>query len=121
MRASWTAAIVSVLVICLLLVVGPGTAAPTNTIIVYSGMDEYTMNVLTKAFEPMTGMKVESLILAAAGTMAARVRSEAPFPRADIFVGGPVEIHEPLPRDGLLIPYHAPEEMAGRFPPEYAN
>ena len=121
MRASRTAAIVSVFVICLLLIVGPGTAAPTNTIIVYSGMDEYTMNVLTKAFEPMTGMKVESLILAAAGTMAARVRSEASFPRADIFVGGSVEIHEPLARDGLLLPYHAPEEMGGKIPSEYID
>src|SRR3989441_12237412 len=107
MRASWTATIVSVLVICLLLGVGPGTAAPTNTIIVYSGMDEYTMNVLTKAFEPMTGMKVEALILAAAGTIAARGRSEASYLRADVFVGGSVEIHEPLARDGLLRPYHA--------------
>src|SRR5438034_6710532 len=67
MRVLWTISIVSVLVICLVLGAGPGTAAP-NAIVIYSGMDEYTMNVLTKAFEPMTGMKVESLILAAAGT-----------------------------------------------------
>src|SRR5207245_5338372 len=116
MRASRTAAIVSVFVICLLLIVGPGTAAPTNTIIVYSGMDEYTMNVLTKAFEPMTGMKVESLILAAAGTMAARVRSEAALPRSDIFVGGSGESDEPLARDGLLLPYQAPWDTSAQTP-----
>ena len=120
MRVLWTISIVSVLVICLVLGAGPGTAAP-NAIVIYSGMDEYTMNVLTKAFEPMTGMKVESLILAAAGTMASRVRSEASAPRADIFLGGSVEIHEPLARDGLLVPYHAPEEASGKIPSEYID
>src|SRR5437879_13390200 len=109
MRVLWTISIVSVLVICLVLGAGPGTAAP-NAIVIYSGMDEYTMNVLTKAFEPMTGMKVESLILAAAGTMASRVRSEASAPRAGSCLGGSVEIHEPLARDGLLVPYHRSEE-----------
>src|SRR5439155_24543487 len=120
MRVLWTISIVSVLVICLVLGAGPGTAAP-NAIVIYSGMDEYTMNVLTKAFEPMTGMKVESLILAAAGTMASRVRSEASARRADIFLGGSVEIHEPLARDGLLVPYHAPEEASGKIPSEYID
>src|SRR2546428_11834258 len=60
-------------------------------------------------------------MLAAAGTMAARVRSEASPPRADIFVGGSVKIHEPLARDGLLLPYHAPEEMSGKIPSEYID
>jgi len=100
-RFTW---IVCVLVIGLLLGVGPISAAPPSKIVVYSGMDEYTMNVLTKAFEPMTGIKVESLVLAAAGTMAARVRSEASAPKADIFIGGSAEIHAPLARDGIFIP-----------------
>lgn len=120
MRVPWTNLIIAV-VICLLLVTGYGTAAAPSKIVVYSGMDEYTMNVLTRAFEPMSGIKVESLILAAAGTMAARVRSEASAPRADIFVGGSVEIHEPLARDGLLLPYHAAEETSGKIPSGYID
>src|SRR3989442_10350952 len=69
----------------------------------------------------MTAMKVESLILAAGGTMAGGVRSEASSPGSDIFVGGSVEIPEPLARDGLLLPYHAPEEMSGKIPSEYID
>jgi iron(III) transport system substrate-binding protein len=121
MRVSWFTWIVSVTVIGLLLGVGPSSAAPPSKIVVYSGMDEYTMNVLTKAFEPMTGIKVESLVLAAAGTMAARVRSEAAAPKADIFIGGSAEIHAPLARDGLLLAYRAQEETSGRVPAEYID
>jgi iron(III) transport system substrate-binding protein len=121
-RASWIGRIAVTGLLALLVGVAPIGAAPApGKIVVYSGMDEYTMNVLTKAFEPMTGIKVEALILAAAGTMAARVRSEASAPRADIFVGGSVEIHEPLAREGLLLPYRSPEEVSGKIPSEYVD
>src|SRR5438552_16287814 len=60
MRVLWTISIVSVLELCLVLGAGRGTAAPIATAS-YSGMDEYTLHVLTKAFEPMTGMKVAPL------------------------------------------------------------
>ena len=121
MRVAWMARIVALISVAVVLGIGPISAAPSQTIVVYSGMDEYTMEVLTKAFEPKTGIKVESLVLAAAGTMSARVRSEASAPKADIFIGGSAEIHEPLARDGLLLAYHPQEETSGRIPAEYVD
>src|SRR5256886_15618847 len=69
----------------------------------------------------MAGLKAGPLIRGAGGTMASRVGAEPPPPGGDIFLGGWVEIHEPLARDGLLVPYHAPEEASGKIPSEYID
>ena len=38
----------------------------------------------------------------AAGTLAARIRSEKAAPKADVFIGGSVEFHEPLATETMM-------------------
>jgi iron(III) transport system substrate-binding protein len=118
-RARWVP--LSILIVSLL-GVGLVRAAPTpSTLVVYSAVDEPILDVLKRAFEPMTNIRVEAFVLQAAGTMAARIRAEAARPRADVFIGGSVEIHESLARDGLLLSYRSPMETTGRIPPAFID
>src|SRR6185295_17786804 len=48
------------------------------------------------------------LPLAAAGELQTRIKTEAASPKADIFIGGSSEFHDPLGKAGLLEAYIAP-------------
>ncbi len=70
---------------------------------VYSALSESANSAMVAAFEaaqPVIG--VEVLSLAAAGDLEAHIRSERDSPRADVFLGGSSEYHDPLGKDGLL-------------------
>jgi len=86
------------------------TAAPvTGTISVYSALNESTNNEFFKAFNvAYPNVKVEVLPLAAAGELQTRIRTEKNSPKADIFIGGSSEFHDPLGKEGLLEAYLAP-------------
>ena len=86
------------------------TAAPvTGTISVYSALNESTNNEFFKAFNvAYPNVKVEVLPLAAAGELQTRIRTEKASPKADIFIGGSSEFHDPLGKEGLLEAYVAP-------------
>lgn len=102
---------------------GVGHIAPAHAsskIVVYSAWDEPNLDFLIKTFAP-TGIEVEKLVLEAAGTMAARVRSEADRPRGDILIGGSIEIHESLVQDDLLLSYRSPEEESGVIPKQFVD
>jgi iron(III) transport system substrate-binding protein len=61
------------------------------------------------AFKKATpGVDVEVLPLAAAGELQTRLRTEKNAPKADIFIGGSSEFHDPLGKEGLLEPYKSP-------------
>src|SRR5438477_2855420 len=91
---------------------GSATAAatpkPTGTISIYSALNESTNNELFKAFTTATGVQVDVLPLAAAGDLQTRITAEKNNPQADIFVGGSSEFHDPLGKQGLLVPYISP-------------
>src|SRR3989442_13940868 len=69
MRVAWMARIVVLILVAVVLGIGSISAARSQTIVVYSGMDEYRLEVLTKVFKPKTGIKFEPLVLAAAGSI----------------------------------------------------
>jgi iron(III) transport system substrate-binding protein len=93
----------------------PAAAAPaakpsaSGTITVYSALNESTNKSFTEAFEKATpGIKVEVLPLAAAGELQTRIRTEKAAPKADVFIGGSSEFHDPLGKENLLEPYKSP-------------
>ena len=93
-----------------------GTAAavkPTGRISVYSALNESTNNAFVDAFKKATpGVEVDLLPLAAAGELQTRIRTEKASPKADLFVGGSSEFHDPLGKEGLLEPYQSPNASA---------
>ncbi len=98
----------ALLVILLALVGLVGTAAAQQKIVIYAAQDEKTTNQMTSLFTQETGIQTEVIRVAAAGTLAARIRAERAAPKADVFMGGSVEFHEPLATDGLVLPYRSP-------------
>src|SRR5215216_3558877 len=95
----------------------PAAAAPaaapaakaSGKLSVYSALNESTNNAFVDAFKKATpGVDVEVLPLAAAGELQTRIRTEKSAPKADIFIGGSSEFHDPLGKEGLLEPYKAP-------------
>ncbi len=91
------------------------TTAPTaatkasGKITVYSALNESTNNAFVDAFQKANdGIKVEILPLAAAGELQTRIRAEKNSPKADVFIGGSSEFHDPLGKEGLLLPYKSP-------------
>ena len=80
-----------------------------GTITVYSALNESTNNAFVAAFIAANpGHDVQLLPLAAAGELQTRIRTERNAPRADIFIGGSSEFHDPLGTEGLLEPYVSP-------------
>lgn len=84
-----------------------------GTITVYSALNESTNNAFVAAFIAANpGHDVQLLPLAAAGELQTRIRTERNAPRADIFIGGSSEFHDPLGKDGLLETYVSPNAAA---------
>ena len=76
---------------------------------VYSALNESTNNAFVDAFKKAnSGIEVEILPLAAAGELQTRIQTEKASPKADIFIGGSSEFHDPLGKQGLLEPYKSP-------------
>jgi iron(III) transport system substrate-binding protein len=74
---------------------------------VYSALNESTNNAFVDAFKkayPSIG-QVDVLPLAAAGELQTRITTEKASPKADIFIGGSAEFHDPLGKQGLLEAY----------------
>ena len=103
---------------------GGGTAAtstPTalsGRLSVYSALNESTNNAFVAAFKAATpGVEVDLLPLAAAGELQTRIRTEKNSPKADVFIGGSSEFHDPLGKEGLLEPYQSPgaSSLAAEF------
>jgi iron(III) transport system substrate-binding protein len=84
------------------------TPKPSGTISIYSALNESTNNDLFAAFKTATGIEAKVLPLAAAGDLQTRITAEKNNPQADIFVGGSSEFHDPLGKQGLLVPYISP-------------
>ncbi|HUQ42630.1 MAG TPA: extracellular solute-binding protein [Candidatus Limnocylindrales bacterium] len=95
------------------------SAAPvTGTISVYSALNESTNNEFFGAFKKAyPQVTVNVLPLAAAGELQTRIRTEKASPKADIFIGGSSEFHDPLGKEGLLEAYVAPnaKDIAAQF------
>lgn len=108
----------------------PATSAPAATtagggsaggsISVYSALNESTNNAFVAAFKQATpGIDVSLLSLAAAGDVETRIITEKNSPKADVFIGGSSEFHDPLGKQGLLVSYQSPN--ANAIDPKYVD
>ena len=77
-----------------------GLAGAQQKIVIYAAQDEKTTNEMTRLFTEETKIQTEVIRVAAAGTLATRIRAEKAAPKADMFMGGSVEFHEPLATGG---------------------
>ena len=103
------------------LVVGGGAGAQGGKVVVYSALDTPVTNAVLQAFEQTSGLRTEALTLAAAGTLATRIRVEKARPQADIFLGGSIDFHAPLANDGLLDAYISPRLAEAKLAREFYN
>ena len=98
-----------------------GLAVAQQKIVIYAAQDEKTTNEMTRMFTEETKIGTEVIRVAAAGTLATRIRAEKAAPKADIFMGGSVEFHEPLATEGLVLPYRSPVVAEAKIDPAYAS
>src|SRR2546423_6503493 len=96
------------------------SAKPTGSITVYSALNETTNNQFGDAFKAAyPGTTIDLLPLAAAGDLQTRITAEKASPKADIFIGGSSEFHDPLGKAGLLENYVSPN--AAQLKPEFKD
>lgn len=87
----------------------PATTKVSGRLSIYSALNETTNNEFVKAYKAAyPGVEVDLLPLAAAGELQTRITTEKNSPKADIFVGGSSEFHDPLGKQGLLEAYKSP-------------
>jgi iron(III) transport system substrate-binding protein len=115
------AIVVGVALAGVLLAGGNFASAQQSKIVVYSALPDLETSMVHREFTRRTGIQVEALSVAAAGTLQARIRAEKDRPRADVFVGGSRDFHIPLAREGLLLPYRSPAAAAARVSPAYRD
>lgn len=95
--------------------------AQPNRIVIYSALPDLETTLINAEFTRTTGIQVEALSVAAAGTLATRIRAEAARPQADIFVGGSSDFHAALAADGLLEAYASPAAAAAGINPAFRD
>ncbi|MCX7788554.1 MAG: ABC transporter substrate-binding protein [Spirochaetes bacterium] len=105
---------VGFLVLAMLLILGGVFAAGKTEkgpqkVVIYAALDEKTTKELAAAFKEKTGIDAEvALQIEQAGTVAARIKTEASNPRADVFIGGNSNFHSELAAGGFLEKYTSP-------------
>ncbi len=118
MRRALVGLVVAVL---LLTALGSGVTAQQRKVVIYSALDSEVTTRVVAAFTQRTGIATEVLTLAAAGTLATRITAERARPQADIFMGGSIDFHAPLARDGLLLAYRSPAANDPAIGREYVD
>ena len=119
MRRQWWAVVCAVLMGVVLGLTVP--AGAQQKIVIYAAQDEKTTNEMTRMFTEETKIGTEVIRVAAAGTLATRIRAEKAAPKADVFMGGSVEFHEPLATDGLVLPYRSPVVEQAKIDSAYVS
>ncbi|MDQ7820243.1 MAG: ABC transporter substrate-binding protein [Armatimonadota bacterium] len=100
---------------------GTAATAPAPRLVVYSALPDLETSLIHREFTRRTGIQVDALVVPAAGTLQARIRTEKDRPRADVFVGGSRDFHIPLAREGLLLPYRSPVAAQAKINPAYLD
>ncbi len=86
-----------------------GQPEAEKKVLIYAALDEKTSNELAQAFTEATGIPAEVVVqLEQAGTVSGRIKTEAPNPRADVFIGGNSNYHTELADGGFLEKYTSP-------------
>ena len=118
---SWALVGIGITWIWVMLVAGAGEVAAQGKIVIYAAEDEKTTNALTTQFTDETKIGTEVIRIPAAGTLATRIRAEKAAPKADIFIGGSGEFHEPLAAEGLVLPYRSPVVAQAKIDPVFVS
>ena len=93
-----------------------------NVVTVYAALDEKTANDLAAAFKQATGINMElALQIEEAGTIAARIKTEAAHPRADVFIGGNSNFHTDLASGGYLNKYLSPVVKSAKIDSKFMD
>ena len=86
-----------------------GQPEAEKQVLIYAALDEKTSKELAEAFTAETGIPAEVVVqLEQAGTVSGRIKTEAPNPRADVFIGGNSNYHTELADGGFLEKYSSP-------------
>jgi len=102
-------ALVLLIVLLALPVFSTGQPEAEKKVLIYAALDEKTSNELAQAFTDETGIPAEVVVqLEQAGTVSGRIKTEAPNPRADVFIGGNSNYHTELAGGGFLEKYTSP-------------
>ncbi len=83
---------------------GGGSDNESQSVVVYSSVDEANTKKILDAFEADTGIEVTFVHLSS-GPALARIQAEKNNPQADVWLGAPSENHTIAKEDGLTIPY----------------
>jgi len=93
-------------------------ASSAEKVLIYAALDSPTLEAIAKEFTKSTGIEVE-WVLGGAGEMAVRIRAEKSRPQADVFIGGSIDVHGDLAKDGLLAKISP--ENAEALAPQYKD
>ncbi len=86
---------------------------PTGPLSVYSALNQSTNDGFVAGFNKVyPDIQVQVLSLPAAGDLQTRITAEKASPKADIFIGGSSEFHDPLGKQGLTLAYKSPNAAA---------
>jgi iron(III) transport system substrate-binding protein len=114
-------AVFGLLVALMLTGIGVTQAQPAKVVVVYSALADLETSLVNREFTKKTGIPVEAVSVAAAGTLAARITAEKARPRGDIFVGGSADFHAPLAKQGLLLAYKSPAAAEAKLDAAYRD
>ena len=97
-------------------------AQDAKKVVIYAALDEKTSNELAAAFHAATGYTAEvALQMEQAGTVAGRIKTEAPMARADVVIGGNSNFHADLAAGGYLEKYTSPVVKTAGISPKFMD
>jgi iron(III) transport system substrate-binding protein len=108
----------SLLILSSMVLAGCSRSDKTNTLTIYSSMDESMTQKLTQAFKEETGIHVEFVRLTT-GEAAARIEAEKSNPQASLWLGGVGLGHGEVKAKGLTTPYNSP--AATKIPKDFRD
>ncbi|MGI6403420.1 MAG: ABC transporter substrate-binding protein [Oscillospiraceae bacterium] len=82
-------------------------AQGSNNLVVYTALNEDDILAIQKEYKALTGIEIEYIRLGG-GDLAARVQAEMANPKADVMVGGSVDLYDPLGAVGAFEKYTSP-------------
>ena len=104
------------------LLLGPVAISGAADVVIYAALDQRTPREIIQAFKEATGLEAElALQIEQAGTVAARIKTEAKNPRADVFIGGNSGIHASLAGEGFLDKYQSPMVKDAGIDPKFMD
>lgn len=84
-----------------------GDGTQSGKLVVYTALNEDDILAVQKQFKEDTGIEIEYIRLGG-GDAVARVQAEMASPKADVLVGGSVDLYEPLAKEGAFEKYSSP-------------